>query len=178
MVSARSRQAPVADDEYLLRILVSPRDATDTSPPRFEQNAILHVVSSGLSVLREAMATPDEIQRLAQSLVDGSARNVPVSQRVTVAGVLRFRADLVRSRRFPAGSDNSDKPKYCVYETPEAHYPSHADVLITAARFPSNNKRKGDAFELFAALQPHFVPAAAFAAANLATIVRMGEKAA
>src|SRR5690606_35394765 len=106
-------------------------------------NAILHVVSFGLSVLREAMATPDEIQRLAQSLVDGSARNVPVSQRVTVAGVLRFRADLVRSRCFPAGSDNSAKPKYCVYETPEEHYPSHADVLITAARFPSNNKRKG-----------------------------------
>lgn len=176
-VSALGLDNPISDEEYLLRIVVSPKDVNDQSPPSFQESAILPIVGTGLSVLREAHASPEEILRLARARVDAVARNVPTSERVTIIGVLRFPASLARSRRFPAGSEHEDKPKYCIYETPIAEYPSHADVLITATRFTSKNKRKNDAFELFGELQLLFVAAADYGKVNLSDITSLGEKA-
>jgi hypothetical protein len=154
------------------------KDANDQSPPNFQDTAILPIVGTGLSVLREALASADEIVRLAHELVSTAARNLPTSERVSVIGVLRFAASVARNRQFAAGSEYANKPKYCVYETPKAAYPSHADVLITATRFASKSKQKNDAFELFADLKNWFVGVLDYEKANLVGIAKVGEKAA
>lgn len=167
---------PITDDEMLLRIVISPRDARDASPPEFNEPAVLSILRRGLSVLRERYATPNEIVELATQLARSAAENLPSSENASAIGVIRFPAGLARRQVFPAGLLHGGMRKYCVYETPEELFPSHADVLMAADRYPSGSQRRRAAFALYDELKPLFVPTSAFTTANLAGISYPGAR--
>jgi hypothetical protein len=63
---------------------------------------------------------------------------------------------------------------FCVYETPEPEFPSHADILLTASNFQSNNARKKQAFDFGASISPLFVRAEDYKEADLVGIKYQG----
>src|SRR5262249_13942196 len=125
-VSAQSRNDPVGDDEQLLRIVLRAH-VKDADQPLFDDTVVLPVIGSGLSVLREAKATAQEIQALAERVARTSASNRPSDEIIEVAGVIRFPASAARSRVAP----DRERRLFCVYQTPEHGFPSHARIFLT-----------------------------------------------
>src|SRR5262249_6507243 len=154
---------PVGDDEQLLRIVLRAH-VKDADQPLFDDTVVLPVIGSGLSVLREAKATAQEIQALAERVARTSASNRPSDEIIEVAGVIRFPASAARSRVAP----DRERRLFCVYETPEQDFPSHADILLTVSTFPSNNSRKAQAFNFRDAVSKLFIRAEDYDKANLA----------
>lgn len=167
-VSEHSCNDPVADDEYLLRIVLRP-EVKDANQPRFDDSVVLPVIFSGLSVLRETRATAQEIEALADLLARNGARRRPADEVVAVAGVLRFPVSAARSRVLITPSGQVRR-LFCVYETPEPNTPSHADILLTARNFPSKNRRRKEAFDFGASISSLFVRSEDYNKADLAGI--------
>jgi hypothetical protein len=168
---------PVTDEEHLLRIVLAPRDRTDTSPLSFADTFVLPIIGVGFSVLRESQASPDEIVRLANELATSAADALPPSEVAEIIGVVRFQARLVRERRTLAdGTANAARRAICVYATPDQVYPSHADLLLAVTRFGSKTKCRKEAFAFSAQLEPLFIKAADFTTVNIAGIRFPGRK--
>ena len=172
-VSAQSRNVPVRDDELLVRIVLR-SDVKDADLPRFEDTVMLSVIGSGLSVLREAQATAQEIRALANELAQNGARSRPSNEIVEVAGVIRFPVSAARSRVLAMAPDQIRR-LFCVYETPEQGFPSHADILLTANNFPTKRKRKMQAFDFLDSISNLFIRAADYDKADLSGIKYKGQ---
>lgn len=172
-MSAHSCNDPIRDDEHLLRIVLHSQ-VKDASAPLFDDTVVLSAVGSGLSLLREARATAQEIEALANELAQNGARNRPSDEIIEVAGVIRFPAIAARSRAFTAPSGQVRR-LFCVYETPEPDFPSHADILLTAGNFQSGNARKRQAFAFRDDVSKFFIRAADYDKAELAGIKYQGE---
>jgi hypothetical protein len=169
---------PVLDEEHLLRIVLAPRDAADTSPPKFEHAFVLPIIGVGFSVLRDDHKTPGEIVRLAQQLANRAAEAVPSSEVVEVIGVIRFQTRLARSRlKAVAANGSTPKRTICVYATPEREHPSHADLLLAVNNFDSRNKQRKEAFSFSGQLESLFIKAVDFENGEIAGIRLAGRKA-
>ena len=173
-VSAFSQGNPVQDSETLLKIITTD-EVKRTGTPEFYDTSFLPLIGSGLSVLREAMASSNEIRSLAEDLARKRASKRPDSERVEIWGVIRFKAGDVRARRLQAET-NSGRKTFCIYETPEENLPSHADVLLAAACISGTNKRRKEAFNLARQFERGgcSVPADKYTGADLKGIVFQG----
>jgi hypothetical protein len=168
-VTAFSQENPVQNGEVLLKIITS-----DELTGEGLERAFLPLIGIGLSVLRERTATSDEIRNLAQEIARKRADKRPNTETVEVWGVIRFKAAKVRERYL--SGENKDRRAFCIYETPEPTYQSHADVLLAAACISGKNKRKREAFNLALTLEREkcSVPASEYDRADLSGISFQG----
>jgi hypothetical protein len=171
-VSSLSFNCPVKDEETLVRIVVSPRDADRQAPREPSEELILDVCFSGLSVLRHS-AVPDvssEIEKLARELVMRQASRITDAEEAVCMGVFEFSTLQVRAYR------DADRRILGVYESPEEDYPSHADVLEAVNIFPSRNKAKLAARNFFQTIKASFIRADAYTRANIAGLSMRGQR--
>jgi hypothetical protein len=86
---------------------------------------------------------------------------------VGVQGIYRFPASV--ARRCGQGL-------FCIYETPQADQPGHADILLTAAQFQDDKARKSATFDLGKELQPYFQTVDEYGLPALARIREQGKR--
>ncbi|WP_133121891.1 hypothetical protein [Pleomorphomonas carboxyditropha] len=154
---------PIGDDEYLIRLVISPQHVrikkTATTP---KDGVLSQAESSGMSIFRDS-ASNEELKAVAEKLVNGARSNG--NAKAGLFGVLRFRCGDARDY-FP---DDEEDPVYCIYDTAKADLPSHGDTFQRVNGFDQPRRdlrRKG----LFSVLEKTFVPVDKFRDGLLASL--------
>ena len=152
----------VAEEEYLLRIVVDPCQVTDKDgTPRPRSTIFSEAMTCGASCLRERHADADQLDVTVRELLDARPRD-PAGKARGVFGVIRFPAHLARGIVEPDPPAPDAQRRFCVYDTARPDVTSHADVMFTADRQPGRSKQEKFRERLYKAAVGGFVPVEAF----------------
>jgi hypothetical protein len=144
---------PVANDEVLVRLLVSPFHMQKKKAlPRAA--ALTDAERGGLSTFREKEATKEQIRTVAESLVK---RARLADSKAGIFGVLKLKCSVVRD--FCADGDTHGS--YCVYDTALRETTSHAEIFQRVAGADADliDDRRN---KLFASVKSEFVHVSIF----------------
>lgn len=137
----------VGEGEVLARLIVAPKDLVEDGS-RLKSDTLSSAESMGLSVLRDAFASDQEVLATAREIVARAAERS--GKPAYVHGIVLAPCELYRRRGWLPGVGQL----YCVYDTPNATTRAHSDVLAALRSFPTRNSHQRARKNLLDVLEP------------------------